>query len=88
MEREEGLPHKVTLEERKKLTVTGVREILHFEEELARLLTDRGLMTVHGQELKLKCLALEGGLVSVTGEIAAILYEQTGRRERGRRWPG
>ena len=80
---EEHFPHKLTLNERKNLTMTGVTEVLHFEEELARLLTAKGAVSVHGQELKLKCLSLDGGLVSVTGKIDAVIYEQA--REKGRR---
>lgn len=85
MEREEGLPHKVTLEERKKLTMTGATEVLHFDEELARLFTSRGMVSIHGQGLKLKCLSLDGGLVTVSGEILAVIYEQP--REK-KRWLG
>lgn len=83
MEHTEGLPHKLTLEERKKLTMTGVTEVEHFEEELARLVTERGTVSIHGRELKLKCLSLDGGQVSVTGEVDAVIYEQA--REKGRR---
>lgn len=85
MEREEGLPHKLTVEERKKLNLTGVTEVLHFEEDMARLLTSRGTVAVHGQELRLKCLSLDGGLVSVTGKIDAVIYEQERVK---RRWRG
>lgn len=88
MEREEGLPHKLTLEERKKLTMTGAAEVLHFTEEMAQLLTSRGLVTVHGRELKLKCLSLEGGMVSVAGEIDAVIYEQPREKRGVRRWLG
>jgi len=84
MEREDGLPHKLTLEERKKLTMTGATEVLHFEEEMAQLLTSRGLVSIHGRGLKLKCLSLEGGLVSVSGEIAAVIYEQPREKKRWR----
>lgn len=88
MEREEGLPHKVTLEERKKLSLTGATEILHFEEEMVRLLTGKGLVTIHGQGLKLKCLSLDGGLVSVTGQIDALIYEENREKRSARRWLG
>ena len=88
MEREDGLPHKLSVEERKKLTMTGATEVLHFDEEMARLATSRGLVTIHGQELKLKCLSLEGGLVSVTGEIGAVIYEQPSQRRGIGRWLG
>ena len=87
MEREDGTMHRLTLEERKKLTMTGVTEVLHFEEDLAKLMTGRGAVNIHGQGLKLKCLSLEGGLVNVTGEITAVIYEENREKRRGR-WLG
>ena len=85
MEREAGLPHKLTLDERKKLTMTGTTEVLRFDEEMAQLSTSRGVVSIHGQGLKMKCLSLDGGLVTVSGEIGAVIYEQP--REK-KRWLG
>lgn len=82
MEEQVGLPHKLTVEERKKLTLTGATEVVHFDEEMARINTSQGMVAVHGRELKLKTLSLEGGVVSVTGQIQAVIYEQS--RHRGR----
>lgn len=76
------LPHKLTLDERERLTVTGATEIVHFDGELARVSTSRGMVAVHGQDLKLKTLSLEGGVVSVTGKVNAIVYEESGGRKR------
>lgn len=76
------LPHKITLDERERLTLTGATEILHFDGELARIAASRGMVAIHGQELKLKTLSLEGGVVSVTGKVSAIVYEESGGRRR------
>lgn len=69
------LPHSLKLDERERLTMTGAIEVLHFDEELARLNTTRGSVAVYGRELKLKTLSLEGGTVSITGQIDAVEYE-------------
>ena len=71
----QSLPHKLSVEEREKLTMTGATEVLHFDEELARLHTDRGVIAVYGRDLKLKTLSLEGGTVSIQGQIDAVVYE-------------
>lgn len=76
------LPHKITLDERERLTLTGAAEILHFDGELARIAASRGLVVIHGRELKLKTLSLEGGVVSVTGKVNAIVYEESGGRRK------
>lgn len=72
-----ALPHKLTLEERSALSMTGVREVVSFDENSVVLKTDLGSLTVHGQHLQLKTLAPEGGKVSVDGDIHALVYEQT-----------
>lgn len=73
---EERFPHKLTLQERKQLTMTGVTEVVSFEESAVVLHTVQGLLTVQGRELKLKTLSLEGGQVAVDGEISALIYEE------------
>ena len=74
-------PHKLTLNERKSLTMTGVTEVLSFDETAVVLKTALGLLTVQGQDLKLKTLSLEGGQVAVDGQIFALVYEEP--REAG-----
>ena len=73
---EDQFPHKLTLNERKSLTMTGVTEVLRFEETAVVLETALGLLTVQGQDLKLKTLSLEGGQVAVDGQIFALVYEE------------
>lgn len=87
MVQEKQLAHKVNLDEREKLTLTGATEVVHFDEELARLNTSRGEISVYGRELKLKTLSLEGGSVCITGEIDGIFYEQSRKTGRwGKLW--
>ena len=73
---EDQFPQKLTLNERKSLTMTGVTEVVSFEESAVVLKTSLGLLTVQGQELKLKTLSLEGGQVAVDGHICALVYEE------------
>jgi len=73
---EDRLPHKLTLDERKKLTMTGVTEVVSFDEESVVLKTCLGTLLIQGQQLQLKALTLDGGQVAVEGHIAAFLYEE------------
>ena len=68
--------HRVVLEGRGRLTVSGVAEVVRFEDSEAVLRTSLGMLTVQGQELKLRCLSLEGGEVSVEGTVTALFYEE------------
>ena len=74
---EQLLPHKLTLDERRSLTVTGVTEVVSFDENTVVLHTSLGTLMVQGQQLQLKTLTLDGGNVAVDGEISALHYEQT-----------
>ena len=73
---DEHLPHKLQLNERKSLTMTGVTEVVSFDENAVVLQTSLGLLIVQGQQLSLKNLSLDGGQVAVEGSISALTYEE------------
>ena len=73
---ETHLPHKLQLSERKNLTMTGVTEVVSFDETCVVLQTSLGLLIVQGQQLQLKNLSLDGGQVAVDGTISALSYEE------------
>lgn len=68
-------PHKLTLEARNRLTLTGVTEVESFDEELVVLHTTRGTLVVRGRNLHLQLLSLDGGQVHVEGEVESLTYE-------------
>ena len=76
---EAHLPHKLQLNERSQLTVTGVTEVVSFDEGTVVLQTSLGTLIVQGRELQLKTLSLEGGQVAVDGTISALVYEEPRR---------
>lgn len=73
---ENQLPHKLCLNERRELTMTGVTEVVSFEENAVVLRTSLGMLIVQGKELQLKTLSLEGGQVAVEGSVSALIYEE------------
>ena len=73
---EEQLPHKLQLNERRQLTMTGVTEVVSFEDSAVVLQTSLGTLIVQGRELQLKSLSLEGGQVAVDGTISSLVYEE------------
>lgn len=75
-------PHHVMLEERKKLTVSGVEDVERFDENTIVLSTTQGAMTVTGENLHIEKLSLDGGDLKVEGEIEALVYEED-RSARG-----
>lgn len=70
------IPHKLTLNERKALTATGVTEVVSFDDNGVVLHTALGTLEIQGQQLVLKSLSIDGGQVAVDGHITALFYEE------------
>ena len=73
---EEQLPHKLQLDQRRQLTMTGVSEVVSFDDSTVVVQTTLGTLVVQGQELQLKNLSTEGGQIVVTGTVTALGYEE------------
>lgn len=69
-------PHKLTLDERKSLLVSGVTQVVSFDENAVVLHTFRGVLLVRGQDLHLKTLSQDGGQVAVEGQVDLLAYEE------------
>lgn len=70
------MPHDLQLKERKSLTMSGVTEVVSFDDSTVVLQTSLGTLVVQGRELQLKTLSLEGGQVAVEGTVTALTYEE------------
>lgn len=76
-------PHSVILEERTKLTVTGVDEVLSFDESEVTMRTSRGSLIVRGSELHVGKLAIDTGELGIDGTVSELLYEEEQQRGEG-----
>ena len=70
------LPHKLTLHERTQLTMTGVSEVVSFDENAVALHTTQGTLLVQGEGLQLKNLSPDGGQVAISGKVTALSYQE------------
>ena len=73
---EREIAHALALDGRKKLTMTGVTEVVSFDDGLVVLHTALGMLTVQGTGLRLKTLSTDGGQMAVTGEVSSLSYEE------------
>ena len=71
------LPHKLSLNDRKILTVTGVTEVGSFDENSVTLATCQGELTVEGENLKLKNMSAELGQATIEGTVSGLYYEES-----------
>ena len=78
---EEATNHSLQLCQRQKLTMTGVCEVISFDENTVVLQTGLGTLVIQGNQLQLKNLSLEGGEVRVDGTVSALIYEEPRTRE-------
>ena len=69
-------PHSLSLDERKQAALTGVREVLAFDENQVVLMTDTGELCLTGQDLHVTKLMLEEGQLTVEGRLDGIFYTQ------------
>ena len=67
-------PHRLTLSERGKLTVTGVEEVLRFDETEVEMRTARGDLIVRGAVLHAGRLAIDTGELGIDGAVSELLY--------------
>ena len=69
-------PHNVVMENRRRLSVSGVIEVDSFDEREITLRTVEGILIIRGSELKVGRLTLETGDVSITGLVSQFCYEE------------
>ena len=71
------MPHRLTLNERRQLSMTGVSEVVSFDDTAVVLRTELGTLVIQGKDLQLKTLSLEGGQVAVDGTVSSLHYEES-----------
>ena len=68
--------HDVAIKGRRHIDITGVREVISFDETAVVMSTDGGEMTLEGNDLRIGVLDTERGIVSVEGKINALFYDE------------
>lgn len=72
----EPTSHQLSLSERNRLTMTGVSEVVSFDDTTVVLKTCLGTLLVQGHDLQLKTLSVDGGQMQVDGTVCALSYEE------------
>lgn len=66
--------HTLFLDNRSKLTLTGVTDVLGFDEQTVNVQTDCGTLIVKGSSLHISKLNLESKDVCIDGTINSLQY--------------
>lgn len=65
------------LENRKRLSLTGIMEVISFNENIIMLNTCFGAMTIKGEGLRMNKLDVQNGDVIIVGTINSCVYSGT-----------
>ncbi len=76
-------PHNLTLENRRRLTISGVEDVERFDETAIVLSTAQGMLTVQGSGLHIEQLSLDGGDLKVEGLMESLSYEDRAEQSGG-----
>lgn len=68
--------HTLSLENRERLTLTGVTDVDSFNEEEISAITPCGELSVKGEALHIEELNIENGLLTVSGKISSLCYSE------------
>ncbi len=67
-------PHNIVMENRNKMVLSGVLDVITFEEENVQLKTVKGNLTIRGDKLKMESYQSEIGDLIIYGNIYALVY--------------
>lgn len=74
--------HNVIMEKRQKLNMSGIKQVVGFEDDVVVLDTEMGVLTVRGSELKIGAFSTESSDINIEGNIVALIYSEK-ESERG-----
>ena len=66
--------HKLLMDNRKRLTLTGIKDVVSFDFTRILLESTLGMIHIKGSDIKVTRLSLEKGEVDIEGTVDSIVY--------------
>lgn len=79
-----GVIQNLILENRSKLSISGVLDVLSFDDQVVIVETELGLLTVKGENLRINKLSLDTSEVIVEGDILSLTYSDNKNTEKSK----
>ena len=79
---EENTNHNITIQDRKNITISGVKKIENFDKEEFLLETSMGYLLITGRELELIKLDTNIGNISIRGMINSFNYTESKKKQK------
>ena len=84
-ERQQGASaHKLFLQGRKQMEISGVKEVVSFDAKEVILNTQMGILLIRGDDLFVKRLTVEKGEVDLEGRIDSFVYSEKAGKAGGK----
>ena len=82
---QQPVEHNVKVWNRRNIEISGVKEVDSFDSEEFILQTSMGYLVIRGQNLQMKNLDLDSGVVSIKGKMYEMTYldEHQGEKAKG-----
>ena len=74
--------NRIVIDNRSSCEITGVSEVVSFDEYSIMLVSSFGDMEIEGEELKITSFSTEKGTLSVCGKISGLLYLDASDKKR------
>lgn len=79
-----GVIQNIILENRQKLSISGVLDVLSFDDQVVILETELGLLTAKGENLRINKLSIDTSEVIVEGDISSLTYSDNKNAEKNK----
>lgn len=73
----------LVLENREKLSISGVLDVLSFDDQVVIVETELGLLNIKGDNLRINKLSIDTSEVVVEGDIYSMLYSEKDLNKKG-----
>ncbi len=87
LEERKGISNNIVqnliLENRGKLSISGVLDVLSFDDQVVIVETELGLLTIKGEDLRINKLSIDTSEVIVEGDIYGMNYSEKDIEKKG-----
>ena len=82
MDEKKLINQNIIIENREKITISGVTDLHSFDDEIVLAQTDLGILTIKGDDLKMNKLNLDNNELIVEGKISAVAYSDINQAKK------
>ena len=83
-----NIVQNLILENRNRLNISGVLDVLSFDDQIIILETELGMLTVKGDNLRINKLSIDTSEVIVEGEVISLIYSNKDLDKKGESFLG